>query len=114
MKFLLDENFNGPIAEALVKAYPHLDMIRVQDSREGLPDNKVLEWAASEDRVVVTHDVRTMPAYAYDRVRKGLPMPGVIEVNQFAPIGVIVEQFGFIAEASTPDELRDRVTYIPF
>ncbi len=78
MKFLLDENFDGSMARAFIAAYPQLDIIRVQDTREGIPDNKVLEWAAAEDRILLTHDVNTMPAYAYARIKKGLPMPGVI------------------------------------
>ncbi len=95
-------------------AYPQLDIIRVQDTRQGIPDNKVLEWAATENRILLTHDVNTMPAYAYARIEKGLPMPGVIEVDQFIGIGVVLEYLRMIIEATQPDEWANRGSYIPF
>jgi hypothetical protein len=39
-------------------------------------DPAILEWAAQEGRVLLTHDVADMTKYAYERIRTGKPMPG--------------------------------------
>jgi predicted nuclease of predicted toxin-antitoxin system len=44
----------------------------------GKDDPTVLAWAASENRILLTHDVATITRFAYDRIVRGLPMPGVI------------------------------------
>jgi hypothetical protein len=38
-------------------------------------------------RVLLTHDVQTMTRFAFERVDRGDPMPGVIEVRARAAIG---------------------------
>lgn len=55
-------------------------------------DLVVLEWAANEGRIVVTHDVSTMLDFAYERVAAGLPMPGVFEIPDQTPRSVINEE----------------------
>jgi predicted nuclease of predicted toxin-antitoxin system len=48
----------------------HLDVGRVQDvGLSGADDATVLAWAASEGRLVVTHDGTTLIADAYGRAR---------------------------------------------
>ena len=82
-----DENFNNDIVRGLLRRNPDLDIIRVQDvGLRGAEDPDILEWAANEDRVVLTHDAATMASFAYDRVKRGLSMPGVIEVADDLPI----------------------------
>jgi hypothetical protein len=52
---------------------PDVDIIRAQDAGlSGRDDPTILEWAASSERVLLTHDVSTMTRYALDRVRVGL------------------------------------------
>ena len=61
IRFLLDENFNGKIVRGLRARRPDVDMIRVQDTDLlGADDAAVLEWAAREGRVLLTHDLDTM------------------------------------------------------
>ncbi len=80
---LADENFNGRILRGLLRRLPALDVVRVQDVEGlyGAGDPAVLEWAANEKRVVLTHDAATMAGYAYDRVMAGKLMPGVFEID---------------------------------
>ena len=51
----------------------------------------MLEWAAGENRVLLTHDVATMTHHAYERVQAGLPMPGVFEVGRRVAIGEAID-----------------------
>ncbi len=77
-----DEDFNGRVVTALRRRDPRLDLQRVQDAGlAGAPDPTLLAWAAGHGRVLLTHDRRTMPRYAYDRVIAGLPMPGLLVVR---------------------------------
>ncbi|MCX8049222.1 MAG: DUF5615 family PIN-like protein [Methylohalobius sp.] len=55
-----DENFNNDIVRALLRRRPDLDIVRLQDvGLSGASDPAVLEWAAREGRVLLTHDVTT-------------------------------------------------------
>lgn len=70
---LADENFTGPILRGLLERLPELDVIRAQDTEMYQADDvQLLEWAAQENRVLLTHDFDTMIGYVYDRVRAGL------------------------------------------
>ncbi len=67
MRLLTDENFNGSILRGLMRRLPGLDIVRVQDV--GLihaDDPIILEWAANEGRILLTHDVATITVYAYE------------------------------------------------
>jgi predicted nuclease of predicted toxin-antitoxin system len=70
LKLAADENFNGDVLRGLLCRVPSLDLVRVQDAGlSGADDVTVLEWAAWEGRVLLTHDVTTHTAAALDRVR---------------------------------------------
>lgn len=59
--FASDENFNNDIVRGLLRRKPKLDIVRVQDAGlSGANDPDVLEWAASEGRLLLTHDSMTM------------------------------------------------------
>lgn len=77
-------------------------------------DRKVLEWAAVEQHVLLTHDVTTMRAFAETRVATGLPMPGVFEVNQHLPIGQAIEEILLLAERSLEGEWEGQIRFLPF
>jgi hypothetical protein len=83
IRWLADENFNNDILRALFRVNPELDIVRVQDvGLRGTGDEELLAWAADQNRVLLTHDVSTITAYAYRRALKGEPMPGVFEVSR--------------------------------
>jgi predicted nuclease of predicted toxin-antitoxin system len=114
MNFLTDENFNGPVFRALRRVLAPGSIVRVQDvGLMSADDPTVLEWAAINDHIVLTHDVKTFKDFAYDRIAASLPMPGVIEVTRRLSLRLIVEQIQMIEACSTPDEWRDRVVYLP-
>jgi hypothetical protein len=115
MLFLVaDENFNNAIVRGLLRIKPELDIVRVQDvglfSRE---DPEILEWAAKENRVLLTHDVTTITKYAYQRVAAGRYMPGVIEVSRKVSLGSAIEEILYIAEVCDHGELDGQIIYLP-
>lgn len=109
-----DENFDGRIVRGLLRLVPDLDLVRVQDTALAeASDNEVLDWAAREGRLVLSHDLGTMTAAAWARVRHGLPMPGLIEVSTKHPIGQAIEDLHLIVVASRPEEHEGRVLFLP-
>ena len=77
------------------------------------PDPAILEWAASEARIILTHDVQTLIGDAYARVEKGLPMPGVILIPDTLAIGEALDELELFIGAGSPDDFEDRVIFIP-
>lgn len=113
-RFATDEDFNNRILRGLLRRRPGLDIVRAQDAGlGGRSDAEVLEWAASEGRVLFTHDVTTMKRYVDERVAAGLPMPGVFEVNQRAAIGQTIEDILLLAECSLEGEWEGQVRFLP-
>jgi len=105
LRLAADENFNNDIVRGLLRRKPDLDIVRVQDAGlSGANDPTILEWAAQEGRVLLTHDVSTLTRYADERVEAGKPMPGVFEVSRKVPIGVAIEDILLIAECSLEGE----------
>jgi hypothetical protein len=109
-----DENFNNDIVRGLLRRKPDLDIVRIQDvGLSGADDPTILEWAAQEGRVLLTHDVSTITHYAHERVRAGQSMPGVFEVSRNVPIRVAIEDTQLLAECSLDDEWEGQVRYLP-
>lgn len=115
LKLLADENFDNTIVRGLFRRNPTLDIVRVQDvGLSGKDDPTVLEWAAQEGRILLTHDVATITRYAYDRVRQGLTMPGVIEISTDALVGRAIEDVLVLVECSQEGEMEGQIQYLPW
>ncbi len=114
IKLAADENFDGDVLRGLLRRQPDLDVVRVQDVQLAqTPDATILAWAATEGRVLLTHDRDTMPNFAYDRVRLGQPMPGVFLVSDQMPKGQAVEDLFLALHCLPPEECKDQVIYFP-
>ena len=114
LRLAADENFNGDIVRGLLRRKPDLDIIRVQDvGLSGADDPAILEWAANNGRIVVTHDIATLADYAFERIAAGKPMPGVFAVHAEAPIGSAIEDVLLLAECSLDDEWDGQVCFLP-
>jgi hypothetical protein len=114
LRLVADENFNGAIVRGLLRAVPDLDIVTVQDvGLAGTSDRDVLEWAASAGRLLLTHDVRTMPVFVRERVNAGRPMPGVIEVAGTFAIGRAIEEILLVAQCSEEGEWANQIVHVP-
>jgi hypothetical protein len=85
----------------------------VEDGRADAPDEELLVRAAELGRTVFTQDDDFL-AIADDWQRGGRHFAGVIYAHQLrATVGQIVTDLQLILEASTADELRDAVLFLP-
>ena len=113
IRFLADENFNGKVLRGIWRAVPEADILRVQDIIPGARDERVLEFAARNERILLTHDAETMPGYVNDRLVIGLPMPGVIVARQELAVGIVITELLTILGASEAKDWENLVTYLP-
>lgn len=109
-----DEDLHGAIVRGLRRREPTIDLIRVQDVHPPrTPDPVVLDWAASEGRILITQDESTMVGFAWDRVRAGLPMPGVLVRGHSISIRQAIDDLLFIAQCGTAEDFKDQVRFLP-
>jgi hypothetical protein len=114
LKPVSDENFSGVVIRGLQRRLSGLDLVRVQDVGLAQTDDPIiLAWAASEGRIVLTHDRETMPNFAYDRVQKGLPMPGMFLVSDLMPTGQAIDELMLAIQCGTQEEWAGRVIFFP-
>lgn len=114
MKFLCDENFNGRILRGLRRRKPDLDATVGQEAGlSGKADARVLDWAASEGRITITHDARTMPRFARERMRDGQHFPGLIVVPEEMSIADAIRDLLIVLDCSEAKEWENRIEYLP-
>ncbi|HWQ32685.1 MAG TPA: DUF5615 family PIN-like protein [Blastocatellia bacterium] len=111
---LFDENFDHRILRGLRFRLPEAELLTVQEaSLSGIPDQQILAWAANEGLILVTHDVQTVPAFAYERLKAGESMAGVFAIPGLMPIGQAIEELVLLTACSEPGEWENRVLHLP-
>lgn len=114
LTFVADENFNNRIVRGLLLKNPSIQIIRIQDTHLAEQDDEtILDWVCNEGFVLLTQDVKTIPFFAYERLKAGLPLPAVIIASQDLPIGAVIEDLLLIAECSEFVEWEGKVSYLP-
>ena len=114
LRLLSDENFNGDIVRGLLLHRPNIDLRRIQDvGLEGADDPTILEWAAANNRIVLTHDRATMPDFSYTRVTAGQLMPGVFVLNDRIAVQKAIDELLLVESCSEQTEWAGLVVYLP-
>ncbi len=114
LRFLIDENFDQRILRGLRLRLPQLDYVIVQQiGMGGHDDPAILDWAANEGRIIITHDVNTITRHTDERVKQGRPMPGVIIIPDQLEIGRVIQDLEIIIECGAETDLRDQIQYLP-
>lgn len=114
LTLLIDENLNHRVLRGLLRTLPHLNYtLAAAAGLKGADDPAVLQLAAGQNRIFVTHDLRTVPKHAYERVKAGLPMAGVVAIPDDLPIGRAIADLRPLVECATAAELQSRVVYLP-
>ncbi len=114
LSLLSDENFNGDIVRGLFLRQSNLDLVRVQDvGLQEFEDPEILAWAASNERILLTHDRATMPDFAYERLVRGEAMAGLFVVNDRTPTRQAIDELLLLIGCSEQAEWKGVVLYLP-
>lgn len=85
IRFQADADLNQIIVKATLRLEPTIDFQTAQAANlAGLTDMAVLQLAANEDRIVVSHGRKSMPAY-FGQFILSENSPGLIIVSQKPP-----------------------------
>jgi hypothetical protein len=102
--FQADADFNHKIVRGLRRREPSVDFLSAQEGGVvGVPDPDVLRIAAESDRVLISHDRKTMPAH-FAQFREKRESPGLIIVSQHLDIGAAIEDLLLIRADTEAEE----------
>jgi len=109
---LADENLNRTIVTGVLQELPAADFVRVQDLQlDGTSDPALLERAAQDNRVIVSHDVSTMTLHASDRLSEGRPFSGLLLIP--STTSVAIEELVLLCQCSEHDEWTNLIAFLP-
>ncbi len=119
MKLLVDEHYSNEIAEQLRAA--EYDVVTVSELRmKGVEDEPLLTYAASQQRALLTNNVRDFSPIAVAWVADGRDHQGLIFTDDAsmprakATIGLYVAALRKLMEAHTAaDALRNQIRWLP-
>jgi predicted nuclease of predicted toxin-antitoxin system len=89
-RFLADNDLNHAIDVGTRRREPAAEFVALRDL--GLAtrsDPEVLDFAARENWIVVSHEVNTMREAVSNRLVAGLPMSGLLLAHQRTPVEVM-------------------------
>jgi Domain of unknown function (DUF5615) len=113
-RFLADHDLNEFIIEGVLRREPSVEFVRVRElGLERQPDPAVLEHAARDSLILVSHDVNTMSAHAYARVESGQRLAGLLMAHQATPVAAVIESLLLIWSASEAEEWENQVRFLP-
>lgn len=113
-RFLVDHDFNEHIIRGARRLQQAVEFLHVRDvALADAADTDVLEYAAAEGWIVLSHDVNTMTAAASTRLATGRPMRGLFLVHQRSPIASIIEELLLIWSASEAEEWAGQIRFLP-
>jgi hypothetical protein len=117
LRLATDEDVHGGIVRGLLRVEPEIDLMRVKDAGLSIDgrrvlDPRILEWAAGENRVLITQDRSTLVDAAWQRVAAERPMPGVLAVRP-QPISEVIEAILLVAHCYSEEEMRNQVIFVP-
>jgi len=79
----------------------------------GLSDPELLAEAAADNRILLTHDLNTLPKFAYERVKAGQFLPGVVAVSSSLSVGQAIDELALLIACSHDGEWNNQVIYLP-
>ena len=114
VKYLFDQDFNGRIVRGVRRRAPSIDTLTLQEaSLSDASDPAVLEWAEAQGRIVISHDHRTMRAYAEERLKAELLMGGLFLIRQRVPLREAIDDLVLIGETTTAEEWEGKIVFLP-
>jgi hypothetical protein len=86
VRFLADASLHDAIVTGCLRREPAIDFLSAHEARlEGVPDPNVLAFATQENRILVTSDLRTMPATSATSLKRTAGVQASFSLNRERP-----------------------------
>jgi hypothetical protein len=113
-RFQADADLRSEIVSGVLRREPAIDFQSAQDQLEdGTADPLVLRIAAPEGRILVSHDVGTMPGHLRRFMAEGGRSPGVLLIPQVVTTAEAIEELVMIWAVSEAAEWENLVVWLP-
>ncbi|HEY9141448.1 MAG TPA: hypothetical protein VIN93_11175 [Bryobacteraceae bacterium] len=113
IRFQADADIDPDIRKGLLRRAPSIDFRPAAATiPDGTLDAEVLRIAAEDGRVLVSGDLRTMGIH-FHGFAATQDSPGVLLIPSSRSIGAAKEGLFFVWLNWTPDDLRNRVQWLP-
>ena len=113
VRFQADADLNAEIVIGVLRREPSIDFQTADEANlRQVPDPEVLALAAQENRILITHDRRTMPRYFADFILHH-SNPGVFIIAQTVSVRVAIEELLLVWAASESAEWRNLIVERP-
>ena len=92
IRYQADENLNEDIVTGVLRQVPEIDFEFADHAGlYKLPDLEVLAISARDERILLTHDRRSMPEH-FAKFIETQTCPGVFIISQKANVGRVIEE----------------------
>jgi hypothetical protein len=112
-RFLADADLNHDIVTGVLRREPGIDFrTGIAGELRGLSDREALALAASEGRILVSHDRKTMPR-AFAEFVSATSSPGVLIISQKVDCLAAIEALLLVWGASEAEDWTNRICALP-
>jgi hypothetical protein len=113
VRFQADADLNQAIVTGVMRRQPGTNFQTATEAGlEGLQDSEVLALSAKQQRILVTHDRRTMPTEFAEFIVSS-QSSGVLIVSRKAALEAVIEELILIWSVTTAEEWVDRIAKVP-
>jgi predicted nuclease of predicted toxin-antitoxin system len=113
LRYQADTDLNEDIVTGVQRRAPEIDFQTAHEAQlEGLEDPDVLDAAAREGRILVTHDRKTMPKH-FGSFIAARQSPGLLIISQHTDLLLAIEELILIWAASEAEEYTNSIRTLP-
>ncbi|BDC52381.1 hypothetical protein F183_A46960 [Bryobacterales bacterium F-183] len=113
VRFQADNDLRHYIATGVQRRNPEIDFqTALAAGLDAMPDEDVLALCAKQGRILVSHDVTTMPRHFASFVQSH-HCPGVFLISQSLPAKEAIDALMLIWEVSKPEDWHNQLCWIP-
>jgi hypothetical protein len=113
IRFQADADLNEEIVLGVIRREPSIDFQTATEANlRGLPDSDVLTCAAQENRILISHDRRTMPVHFATFIQNYVS-PGVFLIAQNVSVRTAIDELLLLWACSESEEWTNRIVDLP-
>ena len=114
LRILIDQDFDHDILRGLIRRLPALDFeTALSVDLNQVEDQDLLLWAAANQRILLTHDRKTMPRHFGALLTQNEMLAGVIVVPRRLSIGQAIDELEIMISCSAMTEWQNIIKILP-